>query len=147
MDDTAFLSVRVPQEIRSRIKAIAAARGERLQDLVGRLIEDFLRETERQPPHLAVVLRRLREQEVALRREGVANLWVFGSVARGDANPDSDVDIAIAFAPEATPSLFDIARLKRELEQAIGRTVDIGERSTMKPSVAASAERDMVRVF
>jgi len=82
-----------------------------------------------------------------LRRDGVAELWVFGSVARGEAGPDSDVDIAIAFLPEATPSLFDITRLKRQLEQSTGRRVDIGERSTMKPGVAAAAERDMVRVF
>jgi predicted nucleotidyltransferase len=147
MDNTAFLSVRVPVETRSRIKAVAAARGEKLQDLVGRLIEDFLHEAERQPPQLAATLRQLRDQEPALRREGVADLWVFGSVARGDAGPDSDVDIAVAFSPEASPSLFDIARLKRQLEQSIGRPVDIGERSAMKPGVAAAAERDMVRVF
>src|SRR5580698_1095577 len=101
MNDTAFLSIRVPHQTRSRIKAVAAARGEKLQDLVGRLIEDFLHEAERRPPDLADILRRLREQEAALRREGVADLWVFGSVARGEAGPDSDVDIAVAFAPEA----------------------------------------------
>ena len=147
MDDTAFLSVRVPVETRSRIKALAAARGEKLQDLIGRLIEDFLHEAERRPPQLAEIVRQLRGQELALRREGVADLWVFGSVARGEAGPDSDVDIAVAFAPEATPSLFDIARLKRQLEQSIGRRVDIGERSAMKPRIAIAAERDMVRVF
>src|SRR6188768_4022582 len=75
----AFLSVRVSDEVRNRVKAIAAARGEKLQDLVGGLIEQFLQETDRRPPQLADVLRRLREREPELRARGVAALWVFGS--------------------------------------------------------------------
>jgi predicted nucleotidyltransferase len=42
----------------------------------------------------------------------VAALWVVGSVARGDAKPDSNVDLAIDFAPGAEVSLLDIAHLK-----------------------------------
>jgi hypothetical protein len=49
MDGTAFLSVRVPESVRNRVKAIAAQRGERVQDLVGGLIERFLADAERQP--------------------------------------------------------------------------------------------------
>lgn len=88
----AFLSVRVPEEVRNRVKAIAAARGEKLQDLVGGLIARFLEEADRRPPQLANVLRSLREREADLRNKGVAALWIFGSVARGDARPDSDID-------------------------------------------------------
>jgi len=143
----AFLSVRVPEEVRNRVKAVAAARGEKLQDLVAGLIERFLVEAERKPPELADVLRRLRSLETSLRSQGVASLWVFGSVARGDARPDSDVDLALQFAPDATPSLFDIGRIKDEVETVLGRPVDIGERSAMTPRVAASAERDLVQVF
>jgi predicted nucleotidyltransferase len=147
MDRMAFLSVRVPEEVRNRVKAVAAARGEKLQDLVAGLIERFLVEAERKPPELADVLRRLRSLETSLRSQGVASLWVFGSVARGDARPDSDVDLALQFAPDATPSLFDIGRIKDEVETVLGRPVDIGERSAMTPRVAASAERDLVQVF
>ena len=88
MDGMAFLSVRVPEDVRNRLKAIAAARGEKLQDLVGSLIDRFLEDVERRPPELADVLRRLRALEQPLRNKGVANLWVFGSVARGDARPN-----------------------------------------------------------
>jgi predicted nucleotidyltransferase len=143
----AFLSVRVPKDVRNRVKAIAASRGENLQDLVGSLIDRFLEEAERRPPALSDVLRRLRDLEQALRSKGVANLWIFGSVARGDARPDSDVDLMLAFAPEAEPSLFEIARIKEMLEEALGRPVDLGEKSAMKPRVAAAVERDLVSVF
>jgi predicted nucleotidyltransferase len=147
MDGMAFLSVRVPEDVRKRLKAIAASRGEKLQDLVGGLINRFLEEAERRPPDLAEVLGRLRALQEPLRGKGVTGLWVFGSVARGDARPDSDVDLAIAFAAEAEPSLFEITHIKETLEEALGRSVDLGERSAMKPHVAASAERDMVRAI
>jgi predicted nucleotidyltransferase len=143
----AFLSVRVPESVRNRIKAVAAQRGERLQDLVGGLIERFLEEAERHPPELADVLRRLRAMEASLRARGVVGLFVFGSVARGEARPDSDVDLAVEFAPGSEASLFEIVRIKEEIQQALGRTVDIGERSSLTGRVAANVERDFVRVF
>jgi predicted nucleotidyltransferase len=147
MDGTAFLSVRVPESVRNRVKAVAAQRGERVQDLVGGLIERFFEEAERRPPQLADVLGRLRLLETKLRARGVDALWVFGSVARGDARPDSDVDLAIDFRPDTRASLFEIVRLKEEIEQALGRPVDIGQRSAMIAQVAVAAERDLVRAF
>lgn len=90
----------------------------------------------------------LRGLERSLRaRGGVDSLWVFGSVARGDARPDSDVDLAVEFAPDARPSLFAISHVKDELQAALQRSVDLGERSAMKPRVAAAARPAMVRVF
>jgi predicted nucleotidyltransferase len=147
MADTAFLSVRVPESVRNRVKAVAAQRGERVQDLVGNLIERFLEEAERQPPQLADVLGRLRVLEPTLRERGIGSVWVFGSVARGDARPDSDVDVAIDLTPNSKTSLFDIIRLKEELEAALGRPVDIGERSSITRRAAAAAKRDLIRVF
>jgi len=147
LEPSAFLSVRVPHSTRSRIKAVAAARGEKLQDLVGRLIDDYLRDAERRPPDLGTVMRVLRAQEADLRRDGVAALYVFGSVARGQARADSDVDLAMEFAPDAAASLLDIARLQDKLADGVGYRVDLGELSALQPEIARAAAADMVRVF
>ncbi len=48
---------------------------------------------------------------------------LFGSVARGDEGPDSDIDLLVDFDPES--SLFDLIRLTRELEGLLGRPVDV----------------------
>jgi len=72
---------------------------------------------------------------------------VFGLVARGDARPDSDIDLLIDFAPEAKPSLLTLSGLQLDLADALGRPVDLGERRALKPRVAEAAEREMVRVF
>ena len=108
----AFLSVHVPDEVRNRIKAIAAQRGEGLQVLLGGLIGRFLDEAERQPPQLATVLRSLGERESYLRENGITALWVFGSVARGDARLDSDIDLAVDFALGAKPVLLGLVALR-----------------------------------
>jgi len=147
LNDTAFLSVRVPETVRNRVKAIAAQRGERVQDLVNGLIERFLAEAERQPPTLAAVIGKLRAIEPSLRARGVAALFVFGSVARGEAGLDSDVDLAVEFEPGTKVSLFDLVSLNDEIEEAIGWKADVGERSALTEQAAATAERDFVRVF
>ncbi len=142
-----FLSVRVPEDTRNRIKAIAAARGEKLQDLVGALIDRFLEEAERRPPELSEVLRTLRTHEDKFRQQGVAALWVFGSAARGEARPDSDIDLLVDFAPDARPTLLTISALQDDIAEILGRPVDLGERSALKPHLIQAVARDMVSIF
>ncbi|MDP3000498.1 MAG: nucleotidyltransferase family protein [Bryobacterales bacterium] len=61
-------------------------------------------------------------------KHGARNVRVFGSVARGDAKESSDLDLLVEWEPGR--SLFDHARLKLDLEEMLGRRVDIGtERS------------------
>ena len=66
-----------------------------------------------------------RRQEViaAATRHGASNLRVFGSVARGEAGPDSDVDFLVDFGPGA--SLLDHVALLQDLEDLLGRRVDL----------------------
>ena len=115
--------------------------------MVNGLLERFLQEAEQRPPNLADIIGRLRAIETLLRAKGVVALFVFGSVARGDARPDSDVDLAVDFATGVSPSLFEIVRLKEELEAALGRQVDVGERAAMTERVAATAKSELIRVF
>jgi uncharacterized protein len=64
-------------------------------------------------------------------RNGATNVRVFGSVARGDARPDSDVDILVNL--EANRSLLDLARLLRELQSLLNCPVDVITEASLRP--------------
>lgn len=55
----------------------------------------------------------------------IAELSLFGSAAREDFTPESDVDLLVSFLPDAHPTVFDLVRMRTELEQMIGRPVDL----------------------
>ncbi len=60
------------------------------------------------------------------RRNGIRRLSLFGSVLKGTARPDSDVDLLVEFEKSATPSLFDMVRIESELSAMLdGRRVDL----------------------
>ena len=66
-----------------------------------------------------------------LRKHGVKRAGIFGSVARGDATPESDVDILVEL--DAGASLFDFIDVKHDLEDALGRRIDLVEYAAIKP--------------
>jgi predicted nucleotidyltransferase len=144
---TAFLSVRVPADLRGRLKAVAARRGISLQQLMREGIEELLMREEAEPPKLAEVIAKLRAHAPELRKRGVEHLYVFGSVARGDARVDSDVDLAIDVDRTSRFSLVTEASIGRDLEELLQRRVDIGTRASLRPSLHEDFERDAVRVF
>jgi predicted nucleotidyltransferase len=60
------------------------------------------------------------------RRRHIRRLSLFGSVLKGSDRPDSDVDLLVEFAPEARPSLLDLASIEQELSGLLaGRRVDV----------------------
>lgn len=75
---------------------------------------------------------------------GVRRIGVFGSVARNDAGPESDIDLVAEFAPDATAGVFELLALERELSRRLGRPTTIAALSQMNAYVRASAERDLV---
>ena len=58
-------------------------------------------------------------------RRQITELALFGSVLRDDFRPDSDIDILVTFAPQARKGLLTLAQIKQELEDLLGRKVDI----------------------
>ena len=77
-------------------------------------------------------------------RFGVKSLAVFGSVARGEAGPESDVDILVEFEGRAT---FDrYMGLKFFLEDLLGRRVDLVTRKALKPRLRPLVEREAINV-
>lgn len=63
--------------------------------------------------------------EAFCRRWGVAELWLFGSAARGEQHPGSDVDVLARFRPDAATSTWDWPTMTDELEAIFGRRVDL----------------------
>ena len=68
------------------------------------------------------------------KRWQIRELAVFGSAARNELRPDSDVDILVSFAPEVELDLFDLIHLQDELESMLGRSVDLVEREAIEES-------------
>ena len=91
----------------------------------------------------AKTLLRVRRKEIleVAARNGALNVRVFGSVARGEERPDSDIDFRVNL--ESGRSLLDLARLLRELATLLDRPVDVvtegGLRPRIKPQVLKEA--------
>ena len=63
--------------------------------------------------------------EALCRRRSVLSLALFGSAARGELRPDSDVDLLIEFKPDAQVGLFELEAIRAEFESLFGRPVDL----------------------
>ena len=96
------------------------------------------------------VLAILKAHEAELRHQGVAHAGLFGSLARGDSGPDSDIDVMIRFDPEAPITLWTYVRLKREIAAlfaAAAKPVDVIDLDGMRSHARPSAERDAIYAF
>jgi predicted nucleotidyltransferase len=93
------------------------------------------------------VLQRLRAHEHELRTMGVARLSLFGSVARGEAGPDSDVDLAAEFDRSRPFGMFQFAALEGRLRELMGHPVDLVGEPARKPRMQQAIDRDRVRAF
>ena len=78
------------------------------------------------------------------RQFGVASLALFGSVARDEAGPDSDVDLLVEF--HETPGLSEYMRLKWWLEERLGRPVDLVMKGALKDWARPVVEAEAIRV-
>jgi predicted nucleotidyltransferase len=91
---------------------------------------------EEQAMTTAAISNEIRETIVStLRRHDVVHAGIFGSVARGDQTAQSDLDLLIEFDPTKTKSLLDLAALGIELEDALGRSVDLVTYRSLSPRI------------
>ena len=91
---------------------------------------------------VAELERVLATQAGALGAKGVRSVSLVGSRARGTAKPESDIDLLLDLAPDATFGLIDLVQLKDTLGDALGRRVDIAFKSGLRPYVEAHMTRD-----
>lgn len=96
------------------------------------------------PPPTLAELRAVRDQIVAIvQRHHGRNVRVFGSVARGDAQPDSDVDLLVDVPDDV--SLFDVGGMYYDLGELLGRDVDVVYfHAKTRPEFRANVEREAV---
>jgi predicted nucleotidyltransferase len=94
-----------------------------------------------------LVIATLRANEGELRRAGIPHLSLFGSVARGDAPVDSDVDLAAEFDPAARMDLFRLTALERRIPEILGRRVDLLPEPIEKPRLRANIDQDRRLAF
>lgn len=89
----------------------------------------------------------LRRSESDLRARGVRRAAVFGSVARGDNRPGSDIDIMVEIDPEAGLTVFDYVDLKDYIAGLFDGPVDVVNRDGLKPYVRPAATADAIYAF
>jgi putative addiction module CopG family antidote len=99
------------------------------------------------PPRKSDVIATLRALEPELRDRGVASAAVFGSVVRGQARSDSDVDVLIGIDPAMAFDLLDLVGVKNLLADRLGRPVDVVEREALKPPLRDNILAEAETVF
>ena len=89
----------------------------------------------------------LRVHESELRAAGILRLSLFGSTARGDDRPDSDIDLLAAFDDTRRISLLAVVGIEAQISRMLGRTVELVEEGTLKPRVQKNIKVEAVCAF
>ena len=85
--------------------------------------------------------------EKPLRERGLASLALFGSIVRGEARSDSDIDVLVDVDPKVGFSLVDLVSVKLFLENRLGRKVDVVTRQGIEPAVRDRVLNEAESVF
>jgi predicted nucleotidyltransferase len=93
------------------------------------------------------VLAKLREHEPELKAAGIVSLSLFGSVARGDESPQSDVDLMAEFDGGKRLSIVDMVGLENRLADILGVSVDLAPTKALKGRIRDRAAREAVLAF
>ena len=96
---------------------------------------------------LQTIVGRLHELAPALKAAGVTRLYVFGSRARGDARPDSDLDVLVETTSNGETPQFDHFKVQHLIEDNTGLQVQLSIRGLLKPRIAERIAYDLVEVF
>lgn len=93
------------------------------------------------------VISRLKAVEPALRAQGAATLYLFGSHARDQASDRSDVDIFIDRDPDRPFGFVELTNIQMMLEEVLGTEVDLATRTALHPRLRTEIERTAIRVL
>jgi len=88
---------------------------------------------------------RLRADDSFVREFSIRALYIFGSVARGEDSPGSDIDILVEFEPGSRIGLFAFARLQRRLSELLQKKVDLVTRDGLHRALRDRILKEAVR--
>lgn len=95
----------------------------------------------------AEAVEKLRAFEPRLRALGATSLYLFGSTARDEATPSSDLDLFLDLDPAQRFTLLDLVSAKLMVEDELGTNVDVATRDGLHPRMRDEIEREAVRIF
>lgn len=101
----------------------------------------------RGPPAKAGIRKAIARIEGGLKGKGVTALYLFGSVARGDATPGSDVDVLVEIDPKLAFTLMDQAGIRDDLARAVGHPVDVVLKTSLRKEIRRTVLKEAERVF
>ncbi len=90
---------------------------------------------------------KLKKHADAVKALGATSLYLFGSVAREEAEAQSDLDLFIDYDPNSKFSLLELVGIKLLLEEKLGVEVDVTTRDSLHPLLRTEIEQSAVRVF
>ena len=91
------------------------------------------------------VLKKLSENQRLLKAYGIKNIRLFGSLARGEARAESDVDLLVEFESSAHIGMFEFSRLRRELSQLLGCEVDLATPDALHKDMKEDILKEAIR--
>jgi len=137
------LTLNVDASHADALKHHAKARGTSASKLVSRFIDGLADEPS--PPSLGRVIALLREHRSQLQARGISNVAVFGSVARGEEGPGSDIDLMVKTTADA--DAFDLSAARAELCGLLGAPVEIVTLKEFNASFDRSVQQDVVVAY
>ena len=93
------------------------------------------------------VIATLRQHRAEVERLGIMHVALFGSLARGEAGPQSDIDLAFDLVEGKEIGIWEYAGLKRQIAELFSGEVDVIDRGIAKPWLRAEIDRDAVYAF
>ena len=95
----------------------------------------------------STIIEKLRSARRTLERKGVRHIALFGSVARGEANDSSDVDVLVRFERSEGISLLDVVSIENELRDLLGRAVQVTRKPIRRERLRARVAAERIDVF